>query len=360
MDVAVRLSYPERESYSWDEAVRSASPAATVELAFVDPERFLRVSEEDGAEPDFLAALVSADVCLTVQELNEGLERMLKPFSPRVAFAYHIEPATARGSLVCLCALGPGDGSEAAAKAALARIYKTESIAGGNSMPPPEYLEELELPSIGQTDQLVENFLALARAAGLEARSVVVEIAVNEARLREVIARCLEAHARALQEAFAREAERLHRRAAEISPVAWEGVLRLLELARAAGFFPDGAEDGRLLLANSTPRRVRLFWREGRLFQYRPPNRCLRVHRITLAVAAPRDGSRFTDWTCRVDCERHPNVGRGGAFCAGELRGRDLLEEGVLQALVTAVEVPNLDSAHWRPEPEELEPADGL
>jgi hypothetical protein len=224
---------------------------------------------------------------------------------------------------------------------------------------PLEHLEELRQAMAGEASPLVREFLDLARAAGLEARAVVVETRVDEAKMREFLGRCLEVHARALQRAYAREAERLARRAAEMSPVSWEQVLRLLEVGRAAGFAPAGVEGNRLVLRNSSTRRVRTFWKAGRLWRYRSPGKALTVRAIVLAVAPPARGG-FTDWECFVDCDRHPNVGSNDKLCAGELRGRDLLAEDTVRALVTAVEVPSLDSAYWRPEQDELEPADGL
>lgn len=228
---------------------------------------------------------------------------------------------------------------------------------------PTEYLsrsiEDLQDALAVQVPRLVQDFLDLARAAGLEARAVVVETGVNEAKMRDVLGRCLEAHARVLQNAYVREAERLARRAAEAGPTDWGQVLRLLEACREAGFAPAGKEGDRLIIVNSTPRRVQVFWKDGRLYRYRDQRRSIQVRTILLAVGAPARGG-FTDWECRVDCDRHPNVGSDGKLCAGELRGRDLLAEGIVRAVVTAVEVPNLDSAYWRPDEEELEPADGL
>jgi len=224
---------------------------------------------------------------------------------------------------------------------------------------PARFIEDLQDAIAVQVPRLVQDFLDLARAAGLEARAVVVETGANEARMREVLGRCLEAHARALQNAYAREAERLARRAAEMSPVGWEQVLRLVEACREAGFAPAGAEDNRLILLNSARRRVRAFWKGGRLYRYRDQRRSLEVRGILLAVGPPARGG-FPDWECFVDCDRHPNVGSDGKLCAGELRGRDLLAEDTVRAIVTAVEIPSLDSAYWRPDDDELEPADGL
>jgi hypothetical protein len=224
---------------------------------------------------------------------------------------------------------------------------------------PARFIEDLQDALAVQVPRLVQDFLDLASAAGLEARAVLVKTGVNEARMREVLGRCLEAHARALQNAYAREAERLARRAAEMSPVGWKQVLSLVEACREAGFAPAGREGDRLIMVNPTPRRVQVFWKDGRLWRYRNRRKSLTVRGILLAVGPPAPGG-FTDWECYVDCDRHPNVRSDGKFCAGELRGRDLLAEDAVRALVTAVEVPSLDSAHWRPDEDELEPADGL
>ena len=224
---------------------------------------------------------------------------------------------------------------------------------------PATWREELELPPAAESDRLIEEFLDLARTASLEARTVVVEAGVNEAKMREILGRCLEAHARALQKAYAREAQRLLSRATEAGPTDWGQVLRLLEACREIGFVPAGREGDRLILLNSTPRRIQVFWRDGRLWRYRNRRKSLTVRTILLAVGPPAPGG-FTNWECRVHCDRHPNVGSDGKLCAGALRGRDLLAEDTLRALVTAVEVPSLDSAYWRPDEDEIEPADGL
>ena len=222
---------------------------------------------------------------------------------------------------------------------------------------PLEHLEELRQAMAGEASPLVREFLDLARAASLEARAVVVETGVDEARMRQILGRCLTAHARALQTAYAREAERLARRAAEMSPVNWEQILALLEACRAAGFAPAGVEGRCLRLWNPTSRRVSLFFRGGRLWRLANPRRALRVRSITLVVGPPSPRG-FTEWECLVDADRHPNV-RDGKLCAGQLRGRDLLAEDTVRAIVAAVEVPNLDSAYWRPNEGELEPAEG-
>jgi hypothetical protein len=187
----------------------------------------------------------------------------------------------------------------------------------------------------------------------------VVETRVNDEHFRQVLGRCLAAHAGALQRAYAQEAERLAQRVAELLPINWEHILRLLENCRTAGFLPAGVERARILFGNPTPRQVRLFRMRGRLWRLANPRRALRVHKITLLVAPP-SSQGFTNWEVVVDTDRHPNVDRGGKLCLGELRNRDLLSEETIPAIVAAVEVPNLDSAYWRPDDDDLEPVDSF
>ncbi|SFM99719.1 hypothetical protein [Thermodesulforhabdus norvegica] len=219
-----------------------------------------------------------------------------------------------------------------------------------------QYLEDLKHLIKAGTPRFVQDFLNLARTAGLEVRTIVVETAVNEAKMQEILATCLQSHACGLQRAFAREMERLSRRSEEVSPESWDRILTLLRTCLAAGFTVTGVEGDRLVLGNCDRRRINTFWKEGRLYRYGDRRRALLVRKILLVVGSPVRGG-FTDWECLVDCDRHPNVGKDGRLCAGELRGRDLLAEDTVRAIVTAVEVPSLDSAYWRPGDGELEPA---
>jgi hypothetical protein len=198
------------------------------------------------------------------------------------------------------------------------------------------------------TRSVAEEIIQRARTESLSIRSIDVNYAVDLDVFKARMAEITEAFLFSLQRSILNK----EAGAGEQNKNSSNDLLTLLCRFYAHGFLLESCTATSLTFSRESELEVRYFSKnEGKKFFTLPPQASpYRVTKITLIVGLNTEG--FRNWKCLVQTPTgHPQVSSTSKeLCAGNLRGKSLLEQETIPQIIRLLEVPSLDSAYFQPE----------
>jgi hypothetical protein len=185
--------------------------------------------------------------------------------------------------------------------------------------------------------QVAENSIRIER--------VVIENKVDFERFRIKLAETLTAYTSAIT--------RLYMKSVRDIPtgngIATDLISPLLCRMYANGFKLENCRPDKLIFKRNVEMEIKYFQKDGYYY-------CLSVsespYYVTDIQLDVNISGNMNSWVCRVNTPNgHPNVSHdSGELCAGDIKGKSLLEADAIALLLKIIEVPNLDSAFFTPE----------
>lgn len=198
------------------------------------------------------------------------------------------------------------------------------------------------------TRSVAEEIIQRARTESLSIRSIDVNYAVDLDVFKARVAEITEAFLSSLQRSILnKEAGAWDEKQNKSSS---NDLLTLLCRFYAHGFLLESCTATSLTFSRESELEARYFSKGKEFFTLPPEASPYLVTKITLIVGLNTEG--FRNWKCLVQTPTgHPQVSSTSKeLCAGNLRGKSLLESETIPAIIRLLEYPSLDSAYFQPE----------